>query len=251
VKAIQPVASRGRQRGPERILISIIQSRPAILRKGPTYFFKVLPNAGGTSCARVMRRARSARIRDARLCSTDARLTVIQELRHSTSPLSRADIASTLAPLGYDRATVYRNLVGLSEAGLLSRVDLGDHIWRFQWPDGWAFASPAGQFRPNHFGTARHDRKCVRVVFGLVWGGLLLEIAGPRSNRPLFRLAPGVPGRRLVRATGELPSRAKCQELTGELAHRPGLPARLRRLGVVSGGATRTAGRGTYALKGW
>lgn len=74
-----------------------------------------------------------ARIRDAGLRCTDARLAVLQQLRHSSSPLSHADIASTLAPLGFDRATVYRNLVGLSEAGLLSRVDLGDHIWRFEW----------------------------------------------------------------------------------------------------------------------
>jgi Fur family ferric uptake transcriptional regulator len=71
-----------------------------------------------------------ARIRNAGLRCTDARLAVLEQLRHSASPLSHADIAATL---GFDRATVYRNLVGLSEAGLLSRVDLGDHIWRFEW----------------------------------------------------------------------------------------------------------------------
>jgi Fur family transcriptional regulator, ferric uptake regulator len=73
------------------------------------------------------------RIRDAGLRCTPARLAVLVELKASGSPLSHADIASTLAPLGFNRATVYRNLVGLSEAGLLSRVDLGDHIWRFEW----------------------------------------------------------------------------------------------------------------------
>ncbi len=74
-----------------------------------------------------------ARIRDAGLRCTDPRLAVLHQLRQSTTPLSHADITSTLAPLGYDRATVYRNLVGLSEAGLISRVDLGDHVWRFEW----------------------------------------------------------------------------------------------------------------------
>ncbi len=34
--------------------------------------------------------------------------------------------------MNLDRATVYRNLIELSEAGLVSRLDLGDHIWRFE-----------------------------------------------------------------------------------------------------------------------
>ena len=31
-----------------------------------------------------------------------------------------------------DRTTVYRNLVDLTEAGLVQRTDLGDHVWRFE-----------------------------------------------------------------------------------------------------------------------
>jgi Fur family ferric uptake transcriptional regulator len=31
-----------------------------------------------------------------------------------------------------DRATVYRILADLHQAGLLRRMDLGDHIWRFE-----------------------------------------------------------------------------------------------------------------------
>jgi Fur family transcriptional regulator, ferric uptake regulator len=73
------------------------------------------------------------RIREAGLRCTPARLAVIGKLQKSASPLSHGDIAATLAPLGFDRATVYRNLVELSEAGLISRVDLGDHTWRFEW----------------------------------------------------------------------------------------------------------------------
>jgi Fur family transcriptional regulator, ferric uptake regulator len=72
------------------------------------------------------------RIRALGLRCTAARLTVLREMSRSTSPLSHADIATRLAPLGFDRATVYRNLVELAEVGLLSRVDLGDHVWRFE-----------------------------------------------------------------------------------------------------------------------
>jgi Fur family ferric uptake transcriptional regulator len=76
-----------------------------------------------------------ARIRDAGLRCTPARLAILAELKSSASPLSHADVTSTLEGLGIDRATVYRNLVELSEAGLASRVDLGDHTWRFEWRD--------------------------------------------------------------------------------------------------------------------
>ena len=31
-----------------------------------------------------------------------------------------------------DRATIYRNLIDLTDAGLASRIDLGDHVWRFE-----------------------------------------------------------------------------------------------------------------------
>jgi Fur family ferric uptake transcriptional regulator len=81
----------------------------------------------------VEREKLRTRIREAGLRCTAARLAVIGELHKSTSPLSHGDVAATLAPLGFDRATVYRNLVELSEAGLISRVDLGDHTWRFEW----------------------------------------------------------------------------------------------------------------------
>jgi Fur family transcriptional regulator, ferric uptake regulator len=73
------------------------------------------------------------RIRQAGLRCTPARLTVIGELQHSGRPLTHAEIAATLAPLGIDRATVYRNLVELSDARLISRVDLGDRGWQFEW----------------------------------------------------------------------------------------------------------------------
>ena len=39
---------------------------------------------------------------------------------------------SALAHTGVDRATLYRNLSDLRDAGLLRRFDLGDHVWRFE-----------------------------------------------------------------------------------------------------------------------
>lgn len=53
-------------------------------------------------------------------------------VRAGDSPLSHGDVADRLASQTWDRATIYRNLVDLAEAGLLRRTDVGDHVWRFE-----------------------------------------------------------------------------------------------------------------------
>jgi Fur family transcriptional regulator, ferric uptake regulator len=74
-------------------------------------------------------------VRAAGLRCTAARLAVMQRLRQATSPLSHAEIADDLVPLGFDKATVFRNLIDLAEAGVVNRSELGDHVWRFELRD--------------------------------------------------------------------------------------------------------------------
>jgi Fur family ferric uptake transcriptional regulator len=91
---------------------------------------------------RTRRRSRSKRvaalaqirrdIRDAGMRSTGPRMAVLERLRRATAPLSHGEITEELLPLGFDRATIYRNLVDLAEAGLVSRVEVGDHVWRYE-----------------------------------------------------------------------------------------------------------------------
>ena len=71
-------------------------------------------------------------IRAAGLRSTAPRIAVYQFLEQAVSPVSHAEVADALQSRGFDKATVYRNLTDLSEAGLVARRDLGDHIWRFE-----------------------------------------------------------------------------------------------------------------------
>jgi len=73
-----------------------------------------------------------ARIREAGLRCTAARLAVLGVLSRAARPMSHADCAAKLDSAGFDRTTVYRNLVELTEASLVARVDLGDHVWRFE-----------------------------------------------------------------------------------------------------------------------
>ncbi|MBM4247289.1 MAG: transcriptional repressor [Deltaproteobacteria bacterium] len=71
-------------------------------------------------------------IRAAGMRSTAPRISVLERLRRADAPLSHAEITEELLPMGFDRATIYRNLVDLAEAGLVSRVELGDHVWRYE-----------------------------------------------------------------------------------------------------------------------
>lgn len=71
-------------------------------------------------------------LRKAGLRATAPRLAVLRLMADAKAPLSHAELAEKLAPLGFDRVTLYRNLVDLADAGMFSRIDLGDHLWRFE-----------------------------------------------------------------------------------------------------------------------
>jgi Fur family ferric uptake transcriptional regulator len=83
-----------------------------------------------SSAAEIRSGLRAAGIR-----STAARVAVLEVLHRLETPVSHAELAAHAELAGFDRATVYRNLVDLADAGLLSRTDLGDHVWRFELKD--------------------------------------------------------------------------------------------------------------------
>ncbi len=73
------------------------------------------------------------RIRDSQLRVTGPRVAVLERLVAAKGPVSHGELADKLAPAGWDRATVFRVLNDLTEASLVHRVDLGDHVWRFEY----------------------------------------------------------------------------------------------------------------------
>ena len=75
------------------------------------------------------------RIRERGLRATAPRVAVLQALARLGRPATHGDLTAELGPEGWDRATVYRNLVDLTEAGFARRVDMGDHLWRFELQD--------------------------------------------------------------------------------------------------------------------
>ena len=85
-------------------------------------------------------------LRETGIRATPARIAVLQELRAATSPLTHADVTEQLVPLGFDKATVFRNLNDLADAELITRTELGDHVWRFETIDP---ERPAGEKHPH------------------------------------------------------------------------------------------------------
>jgi len=73
-----------------------------------------------------------ARLRRGGLRATSARVAVLGCLVRAEGPLSHAEVYERVGASGFDRATVYRNLIDLTESGMARRYDLGDHVWRFE-----------------------------------------------------------------------------------------------------------------------
>ena len=71
-------------------------------------------------------------IRQAGLRSTAPRVAVLRRLLRAASPISHGELVEVLSEEGLDRTTIYRNLQDLTDAGLAQRIDLGDHVWRFE-----------------------------------------------------------------------------------------------------------------------
>lgn len=72
------------------------------------------------------------RLRDAGLRATRPRVAVLETLAAHEGPLSHGDVVEALSEEAFDRATLFRNLNDLAGAGLLRRLDVGDHVWRFE-----------------------------------------------------------------------------------------------------------------------
>lgn len=72
------------------------------------------------------------RLRDAGLRATQSRMLVLAFLAETRRPVTHGEVVDALEDRGLDRATIYRNLVDLADAGIARRSDFGDHVWRFE-----------------------------------------------------------------------------------------------------------------------
>lgn len=85
-------------------------------------------------------------LKKAKLRATPARIAVCNILLAAHGPLTHAEVADQLEISGTDRTTVFRNLTDLCEAGLARRMEVGDHVYRFEWKSPTADDSEHAHF---------------------------------------------------------------------------------------------------------
>lgn len=75
------------------------------------------------------------RLREKGLRATPTRIVVYEVLKQESKPLSHAETTARVQEREQDRhwdpITIYRSLTDMSEAGIVRRIDFGDHVWRF------------------------------------------------------------------------------------------------------------------------
>lgn len=101
------------------------------------------------------------RLRAAGLRVTAGRVAVYSHLLEASSPLRHGDLVGALGHLHLDQATVYRNLIDLTQAGLVQRTDIGDHSWRFEAVENAGGAGHGGAHHPHFVCTVCGDVKCL------------------------------------------------------------------------------------------
>lgn len=72
------------------------------------------------------------KLREKGLRATPARVAILAAVEQSAVPVTHQELASNLDSLGLDKSTIFRGLQDLTEAGLLRRLELGDHVWRYE-----------------------------------------------------------------------------------------------------------------------
>lgn len=71
-------------------------------------------------------------LQDSGLRATPCRIAVYQDVWRHSNPVSHQEVADNVEALAFDKSTVFRALNDLAEAGLMRRMELGDHVWRYE-----------------------------------------------------------------------------------------------------------------------
>ncbi len=114
----------------------------------------------------------------------------MQHLLRSRGPETHAEVSDALADKGFDRATIYRNLTELTDAGLVSRVELGDHVWRFE-IRRHAHAGAKGEDHPHFLCTTCGEVSCLDDVNVAITPKPGAAAKADRTDKPAARPARG------------------------------------------------------------
>lgn len=71
-------------------------------------------------------------LRDHGLRATSPRVSVLVALHDAGAPRTHEQVMSDLPQGTFDKASIWRILADLADAGVLRRMDLGDRVWRYE-----------------------------------------------------------------------------------------------------------------------
>ena len=69
------------------------------------------------------------------LRATAPRIAVLVVLHEHRRPMTHEQVMGALPEGAFDKASIWRILADLAEVGVLSRMDLGDRVWRYELRD--------------------------------------------------------------------------------------------------------------------
>lgn len=98
-------------------------------------------------------------MRAAGLRATKSRVAVLRVLQAEGVPRTHGEVTEALKGEAWDRATLYRNLTDLTDAGILRRLDLGDRVWRYEMARGGHTVD--SRTHPHFLCTSCGDIQCL------------------------------------------------------------------------------------------
>jgi Fur family transcriptional regulator, ferric uptake regulator len=101
---------------------------------------------------------------------TPQRIAVLDALSKAGSAITHRELAERLASFGWEQSTLFRTLNRLCAAGIAQRIDLGDHVWRFE-------------LTPKLAGKESHAHFCCRVCGTVLCLQASKETAPPTWSR--------------------------------------------------------------------
>jgi len=143
-------------------------------------------------------------LREAGLRQTAPRLATLQEIATLSAPVSHGELVERMAVFDYDAATIYRCLNDLADAGILSRMQLGDRTFRFEFREQTPEIPVTGALHPHFLCVqcgrilclehrdilSADERRRIKARVGEVTEILVKGVCHPCRERQSARVAP-------------------------------------------------------------
>ena len=109
----------------------------------------------------VIRQEMRAMLKKHNLRVTSSRMSVLMAMHERKGPMTHQELIGMLPEGSFDKASIWRVLANLAEIGLLTRMDLGDRVWRYELID---HCRPIAEKHPHFLCNACGMVRCLPMV---------------------------------------------------------------------------------------